>query len=366
MKRIFGFVLIAAVFAISAAPAFSQDDKKKKDAQAAAAEAAKMLNDTPEPVVTPPKPVYWTDNLTTSLNFDQTSFSSWAGGGVNNYKLNTVIRGSANWAKKKMYWNNGLELDYGFMYSEDKPIIQKYMDRMQVTSTWGYRAKDKLNYTATYLYRSQVANSWNYPTPPSTDEKGPSSKDWRDARVLRSGLLSPATMTLGLGIAWVPSKWLTVNIAPLTGSTTIVSNEKLRKNNGMARKKKYEDTALYPDQRDETGKYFETGNYYRPATFAFGAQVTSNMRFVINNRVNITSNLILFSNYLKNPLNMRVNWDNTAIWSMNKFFKITVVTNLVYDDNVRIVEPDFPNGHRAVQFKEYFLFGFSYTITNKK
>ena len=354
MKRIFGRVLIAAAILIVAVPAFGQDDKTKKDAQAAAAEAAKRLNDTPAPVVTPPKPVFWTDNLTTSLNFDQTTFHSWAAGGVNNYKLNSVIRGSANWAKNKMFWNNALELDYGFMYQKDKPILQKYMDRMRVTSTWGYKAKDKLNYTASFLYNGQLSNSWNYTTPPTVDGVEPGPKEWKDARVLRSGLFSPSTMTLGLGIQWVPSKWLSFKLDPLTGSTTVVASERLRKNNGMARKKQYEDVSLYPDEKDETG------------TFAFGAQLTSNMKFVINNKVNITSNLILFSNYLKDPQNWRVNWDNTVIWTMTKYFKITFLTNLAYDDNVRIVETDFPNGHRAVQFKEYLLFGFTYSISNKK
>lgn len=366
MKHFLESVLITAVLLLSASPAFSQDDNKKKDAQAAAAEAAKALSDTPAPVVTPKKPVYWNDNLTTNLNFDQTSFKSWAAGGVNNYKLNSTIRASANWAKKKMYWNNALELDYGFMYQKDKPIIQKYMDRMQLTSTWGYKAKDKLNYTASFIYRGQVSNSWNYATPPTVDGVEPGPKEWKEARTLRSGLFSPATMTLGLGIAWVPSKWLTVNIAPLTGSTTVVASERLRINNGMPRKKKFEDASLYPDQKDETGRYYITGNYRKPANFAFGAQVTSNMRFVINNKINITSNLVLFSNYLKNPQNWRVTWDNTMIWKMNKYFAVTFITNLAYDDNVRIVEADFPNGHRAVQFKEYLLFGFTYSITNKK
>lgn len=366
MRRIieYSISVVAALFVSFVA--LAQDDNTKKDAQAAAAEAAKLLADTPEVVVAPPKPVYWTDVLTTTLNFAQTSFTSWAAGGNNNYTLNSIIRGDANWAKDKKYWNNHLEFDYGFMYSKDKPILQKTVDRTYFTSGWGYKVKDKLNYTVTFTFLNQATNGWLYPTPAVKEDEEPSAKQWRDARVLKSGFLSPAVVTLGLGIAWVPNKWLTVNFAPLTGSTTIVGNEKLRKNYGMARKSKYEDTSEFPDEKDADGVYFVTGNYYKPATFALGAQMTTNVKFNINNKFNVNSNLVLFSNYLKNPKNFRVNWDNTIQWQLSKLFSLTFITNLIYDDNVRVVEEDFPNGHRTVQLKEFTQFGFTYSFTNKK
>ena len=131
----YSFLILVALFL--SVQAFAQDDKTKKDAQAAAAEAAKMLSDTPETVVAPPKPVYWTNTLLTNLNFIQNSFTSWAAGGFNNYSLSTLIKGNANWAKDKMYWNNGLQLNYGFIYSQDKPILQNNADRLWLESTWG-------------------------------------------------------------------------------------------------------------------------------------------------------------------------------------------------------------------------------------
>ena len=359
----YSFVVLALFVGVSA---FAQDDKTKKDAQTAAAEAAKLLADTPETVVAPPKPVYWTNTLKTTLNFAQTSFTSWAAGGNNNYTLNSIIRGDANWAKGKTYWNNHLEFDYGFLYSQDKPILQKNVDRTFLTSTWGYKVKEKLNYTANFTFLNQASNGWNYPTPAVEADEEPTPKQWRDARILKSGFFSPAYVTLGLGIAWVPNTWLTVNFAPLTGSTTIVSNEKLRKNYGMARKSKYEDTAEFPDKKDDDGVYFITGNYYKPATFALGAQLTTNVKFQINNKFDVNSNLILFSNYLKNPQNFRVNWDNTIQWRLSKLFSLNLTTNLIYDDTILIVDEKFPNGHKTVQLKEFMQFGFTYSFTNKK
>ena len=151
MRRILEYSLVILAMSFSMM-AYGQDDKTKKDAQAAAAEAAQVLADTPEVVVAPPKPVYWTNTLTTTVNFAQTSFTSWAAGGNNNYTLNSIIRGDANWAREKKYWNNHLEFDYGFLYSQDKPIIQKSVDRTFITSTWGYKVKEKLNYTANFTF----------------------------------------------------------------------------------------------------------------------------------------------------------------------------------------------------------------------
>ena len=61
-----------------------------------------------------------------------------------------------------------------------------------------------------------------------------------------------------------------------------------------------------------------------------------------------------------------MNWDNTIQWQLSKLFALTFITNLIYDDNVRVVEEDFPNGHRTVQLKEFMQFGFTYSFSNKK
>ena len=137
MRRILEYSLVILAMSFSMV-AYGQDDKTKKDAQAAAAEAAQALADTPEVVVVPPKPVYWTNTLKTTLNFAQTSFTSWAAGGNNNYTLNSIIRGDANWERGKKYWKNHLEFDYGFLYSQDKPIVPKNVDSTFTSSTTGY------------------------------------------------------------------------------------------------------------------------------------------------------------------------------------------------------------------------------------
>lgn len=352
---------LSVALALVALGASAQTDTTRRNAQSAAAAAARLLTQTEETKVVAPKPNYWTNSLMTNLNFVQSSFTNWAKGGYNNYALSAYIDGNAKWKKGEMYWNNRLQLDYGFLYSADKPIVQKNKDRILFESTWGYKATKTLNYSAKFTFLSQFANGYNYPTPAVEEDKEPSSKDWRNARVLKSSILSPGTVNLGLGIDWVPSKWLTVNMAPITGGFTIVGNEKLRKNYGMERRKKYKDEE---DKKDDKNNYIN-GYIYRPARFEFGAQLTADAKVKVNDNFEGSTHLLLFSNYLKDPQNIRVNWDTRMMWKLSRFFSLNITTNLIYDDTVLVTDKD-GNVGRRVQFAQALQFGFSYTFASKK
>lgn len=339
--------------------------QETNEAQKAAAEAAAAIAGAPEKAVKAPKPVYWTNSLMTNLNFIQSMYSNWAKGGYNNYTMSAYVDGNAKYKKDGLYWNNRLQLDYGFLYSQDKPILQKNKDRILLESTAGYKATNTLNYTAKFTFLSQFSNGYTYPTPSApADPENISIQEWKDARVLKSASFAPAVVNLGLGIDWIPNNWLTVNVAPLTGGFTIVGEESLRKNYGMARKKEYPlDT--HPDAKDAKGN-LTTGNFYKATRFEFGAQVTAEAKLRINDNFEASTYLLLFSNYLDKPQNIRVNWDNRFMWKVARFFSINLTTNLVYDDKVLIVSKKHPDGIKAIQFYEALQFGFTYTFASGK
>ena len=353
MKKIYTFAVLAAATLTAGAQNNTQD--------AIAAAAAAMAN-VPREEVKAPKPDYWTESLMTNINFIQTSYSNWAKGGTNNVAMDAYIDANANYEKGKVSWKNRLQLDYGITYTEDKPILQKSKDRILLESTYGMKAAQHLNYSAKFTFLNQFTNGYTYGTP-SVDD--PTRQDWKNERVLKSGFFSPAIATLGLGIDWIPSNWLTVNFAPLTGGFTVVSEkelgihkENLRRNYGMERKDKYKDVP-----EDEAALHPE---YYRSSRFEFGAQLTADAKVKINDNFEAGTHLILFSNYLHNPQNLRINWDNRMMWKLTKLFALTFTTNLVYDDTVLIIDEDHPTGHKAVQFMEGVKFGFTYTFASKK
>ena len=121
------------------------------DAQKAAAEAAIAMSNAPENTNTiADRPKYWTNSLSTKIDFGHTGLFNWAAGGYNSYSLKAYIDGNANYAKDNISWTNRLQLDYGFLYSADKPVLQKSDDRIYLESKFGYKAVDKLFISAEY------------------------------------------------------------------------------------------------------------------------------------------------------------------------------------------------------------------------
>ena len=360
MKRVFILSLLTALFCGVAGA------QEVTDAQKAAEEAAKAIAGAPQAEVKVKKPRYWTNSLLTKLDFGQSSFTNWAAGGYNNFTLKSFIDASANYKKNDLFFNNRLQLDYGFLYSADKPVIQKSDDRIYYEGKFGYKATKKLNYSAQFNFRSQFADGYNYPVPKKPEDVAdedwdPGKREWKDARVKKSGFLSPAYTNIALGIDWVPTKWLTVNLAPLTGGFVITTDEELRKANGMERKKEYRDLEAYPDN---------LGEYYKSARFEFGAQLKIDAKLKVNDNFAYSTQLVLFSDYLDKPQNVRVNWDNRIDWKIAKYFSLTLTTNLIYDDKVMVktdkILEKYPDGKKMIQFKESLAFGFSYTIASRK
>lgn len=362
------------------------------DAQKAAAAAAKAMADAPKAEKEVEKPKYWDESLKTNIKFGQTSLTNWAAGGDNTVTLQAFVDGNANYKKNDLFWNNRLQLDYGFVYASSKPILQKSDDRIYFESKFGYKNANMKNFSfsVNYDFKSQFNTGYDYLTPSvpadkyQPDENGnlPGLNDlphkdqvalWKDARKIKSGFLAPAYTNLAVGIDLKPWKWLSLNIAPLTGGVVIVRDEDLRKNYGMDLKDAYKDPSkLKPEVQQKfeedmaSGDPSLIGQYYRGSRFEFGAQVKADIAVKVNDNFAYTSQLVLFSNYLDHPENLRVNWDNRFDWKLAKYFSLTLTTNLIYDDKVLIFSEKDGQTKQRVQFKESLLFGFTYTIARKR
>ena len=384
MKKAFLFVF-SVVLGVSATA------QELTDAQKAAAAAAAAIADAPLVEVKVEKPNYWDDYLKTDVKFSQTSLNNWAAGGDNTMTMQAYIDASAKYKKNEMFWNNRLQLDYGFIYASSKPILQKNKDQIYLESRWGYKIPNvkNLSFSIDYDFKSQFSAGYDYLTPsvPSTFPDGTSLDDipqkeqvklWKQARKTKSGFLSPAYTNLAVGIDVKPTKWLSLNIAPLTGGVVIVRNPLLRKNYSMELRSTTTDAMVAQADENlakakENGSNAEIeaanaaiGELYNSARFELGAKVKADMAVNVNKNFKFTSQLVLFSNYLDNPQNLRVNWDTSFDWKLARFFSLTFKTNFIYDDKVLIYSEVDDQTRQRVQFKEFLQFGFTYTITNKK
>lgn len=292
------------------------------------------------------KPNYWTNSISIDLGFNQTGLFSWAAGGYNTLTLSTGLDAKADYAKELTSWTNRLQLNYGFLWSADKKnLLQKSNDRIYLESKLSFKTgvDSKWNYTAGLDFRSQFTDSYSdyvavNPTDPMTDWTG----------TLKSGWLSPAYTNLALGMEWNPAPWFNVMLSPVTGGLTVVTNPLLRQQYGM--------------QPDKVVK-----GAFNSVLFQFGAQIKANAKWVINDKFNFETQVVLFTDYLNKPfVSNRINWDNKIEWQVSKIFKVGLNTWLIYDPLVLIKDSVHPDGIQKVQFKEFLAFSISYTFSNKK
>ena len=315
------------------------------------------------------KPKYWKAGAAVNVGFSQLSLTNWAAGGYNTLNLSAAFDAQANYSRKLTNWSNRLQLNYAFLWSADKvDLLQKSADRIYFESKWTYKTSEssKWNYSASFDFRSQF-----------TDTKDKYVKDEATGKwdgTLKSSFFAPAYTNIALGIDWKPKDWFSVSFAPLTGGYTFVIDPAYRTAYSMKLKKEFEglsDEEIAAKNQQAIEKGFSGGKYspYRSHRFEFGAMLKVDLKAQINDKFFYTTQFVLFEDYLKDHKAHpcpRINWDNRIDWKLAKYFALTLTTNLIYDDMVKIVTKKHPEGGPAVQFKESIAFGFTYTISSKK
>lgn len=305
---------------------YSQELKKGEEEIKLSAHHQIALNiakslEIPEPVKPAeivPNP--WSKGALFQLGFSQMSLTNWAAGGFSSVALNSYVNMYNGWEVDQMFWQNRLQLAWGFINSFGDRF-KKSDDKIIFDSKYGYRAFNKVFVSAAFNFRSQFSNSFNYPA----------SGD----KVLVSGPFSPAYFSFGIGMDYKPAKVLSINFSPLTSNLVIVAQESLR--------------TKYGNRVDQ------------PAKLELGAQLKIDYKHQLTKDLLIASNLVLFSDFLNKPQNIKVYWDLFVDTKINKYFSVNVRTNLIYDDNILIADKNDELDKR-VQFKEILTVGFSYTF----
>ena len=277
----------------------------------------------------------WTKKGNLGFNFAQSSYTNWAAGGQNALNWLGIFNYSLNYAKNNFKWDNTLNTALGYSHYSFKMKPVKTDDKIEFTSLAGLKATEHLNYSLEFAFRSQFAYGFNYA---------------EDSTNYISKFLAPAYITLGLGMEWVPNEHFSVNFAPLTGRLTIVNDDRL------AAEGAYGVNALDPNDPEVHAKT-------NKVRFEFGARLAAKMKYTIIQNVDFESKLELFSNYLKNPQYIDVDWQNLLVMKVNSWLNCSLGTHLIYDydipfydinaEGVSILDPN-----SKVQFKEVLSIGF--------
>ncbi|ARS36536.1 DUF3078 domain-containing protein [Pontibacter actiniarum] len=242
-----------------------------------------------------------------AVNFSQVSLSNWAAGGQNTVSVLGTASLYGNYKQGKNTWNNSLDLTYGLVKLEGRRV-QKSDDKLELNLKYGYRASKRWYYTGQFNIKTQLTPTYTIT---------------RDT--LRSNFFSPAYILASVGMDYKPNDKLSVFISPFTGKFTIVESQVLADKGAFG---------VAPARKDSEGNPIPgTGEHLRKE---FGGYV--NVRYTSELLTNVTlqSKLDLFSNYLRDPQNIDVNWENMVNFKVNKTISASLFVHMIYDDDVDV------------------------------
>lgn len=295
-----------------------------------------------------PKDKCWKLFGTTNLSFNQISFSNWAPGGEDAFSGTAGFNLSAFYRKNSVTFENQAILIYGMIQSRDKGLM-KMEDRLEFNSKLNYKAIKYWNYSLLYTFKSQFAPGFAYP----------------DRVNAVSRFFAPAYSTLSLGMDFVPNRYISLFMSPISGKFTFVLDQKLADKGTYGVKK-----AIL----DEAGLVIRHGEPVKPE---LGMAVNTKLRYEIMKNIIVDSRVILYDAYMdediENRWNVDVDFETTVNFVINSMFSTTFNSRFLYDDNImvplykKVDGVKVPNGKGPrLQIKQAFGIGMVMKLGGKK
>lgn len=242
------------------------------------------------------QPSKWKGEGTAAVNMTQVSLSNWAAGGDNSIAFDLHFNYTLDYKYKKSLWQNRLELSYGLNDTKSDGT-RKINDKIYLSSNYGYNIGKNWYASMLMTFQSQFDKGYDYKITP---------------HMSISKFLAPGYLTIGPGFSWTPKDWFKLNLSPATLRITFVLDDDL----------------------SNAGAYgVDPG---KNLLIQFGGDVMMEFNKEILKNMTLYSRLNLFSNYLDDPQNIVVHWDNKLNMKINKWFSANLEFNMIYDDNVKI------------------------------
>ena len=308
------------LFALALASAISaQNDIDTKAREAAsAALTAKTPADTTGKL--------WTKTGVFNINMTQVNLTNWAAGGFSSVSGIAMFNGTANWKKERKAWDNSLVLAFGGQHVHNGTDPQKTDDRIELNSKYGYELAKSWYLAGLFQFKTQFTEGFN-----------------ADG-VRISNLMAPSYTLLGLGIDHKPNDKFSAFFSPVTARIVTVTDKTLWGGSTDP------ELRVYGVKNGSTTE-LELGGYFR---LQYTTELAKNITFMTRGDV--------FSNYLRNPQNIDVNWETLFTFKVNEWFAATLSTMLIYDHDIDVprlkeetiggVTTKVPDPGPGVQFKQ--------------
>lgn len=282
----------------------------------------------------------WTFTGTSTVSTSQNSFRYWAGGGQSSVAVSTVLNAIIVFTNQTTNWQNQIDLSYGIMNQESVPGWNKTDDVLSLSSKFGKKASKSLFYSLLFNPTTQFQPGFEM-----IGDSLPMSK-----------ILAPLFAETALGFNYVPSPKVDVFLGVGTLKSTVVNDQRLA------------DMGAYGVQAavyDDLGQLVTIGKKMRNEFGGYLLLQYQNPRIVKN--LGIRSRLEMFSNYLKNPGNIDIDWQNIINLQINEYIGMNINIQMKYDDDIKLgvdVDGDgkIDKNSPKVQFKEVLGVGLNINL----
>ncbi|MBN2167057.1 MAG: DUF3078 domain-containing protein [Marinilabiliaceae bacterium] len=258
----------------------------------------------------PPKKIkYWKYSGEEVIQFSHNYNENWVKGGDKSISLLSDLRANANYRKNKIEWDNKGIHKLGINQNQnEKSRIST--DMFEITSKLGIKASKKWYYSSFVDFKTQLFNN----------------PDKNNDSIILSSFMSPAYITVALGMDYKKDKNFTVLFSPITSKITAVL-----------------DTGKVDQTRYKIDKN-------RKTTTRSGASINSHLNWKISSQYRLEYTFDLFYGYLNENSETQMDWEIIFNMRINRFLSTRLNGNLRY----------FQNESSKLQFKENFSIAFSY------
>ena len=251
----------------------------------------------------------WTVDGRFTFLFNQASFTNWTAGGENNVAGNIGVNYDFNFRNKKIKWDNKIIAVYGSSHVSNQGY-RKTDDRFEYNSVLALKTTNRWYFSFFTNLITQFSRGFDYSQDPKKEV---------------SSVFSPAYLGFGPGILWRKNENMRVNIAPATSRFTFVS-------------------------KPFSGQYGVLEG--KTSTYGLGFNMSAFLKFQLMEELTMENIIALYSNYLRNPQNVDVNYQINFLISVNKYLSTNLTLHVIADNNAS----------RRVQFREVFGLGLNYTF----
>ena len=267
------------------------------------------------------------------------------GAGENKIGLGGNTSFYAKYKKGRMRWNNAAALNFGVqkLGRGGKKPFQKSQDEIRISSLFSYDLTDDnpLAYAFDVLLLSQLTPTYegNFLSYQNSPIVNPISR-----------FFSPATITVSPGMTYKPDNHFTLLVSPASLKLTVVADDIIAQmaNAGQTNSLHGNPYGRFDSEQDfrqmyrVSPKMIGDSLYYANTYFQLGATVkaTYQNKFWKNSegkeRLSFVSSLNLFTNYLREPSHIDVEWITQTDLIIFKGLSLTLITNLFYDHDVLV------------------------------